>query len=266
MHDDNKFPSEIVEGQGHFVGISEHVGNTMTFKILTSDTNKIIYRSCFRSTETFDKNYLAEMGRNQDNLPVFFDRNITAPDSEDGENEADIDLTSPIDGDTNESAELSYDEATYPPKVITSRYDHTEDNVDLPPMPIINPVDLVGRTSLLDQQEDGQKFIAHIVEAINSHEDKVQNHPELLKFKCSINNDEFEDIMAYNDIVYHIYVHQESDVVWKYKDIISHEGILNQNHPNYKGSRYNVNVRWENDEITSEPLKVIAADDLVTLA
>ena len=36
--------------------------------------------------------------------------------------------------------------------------------------------------------------------------------------------------------------------------------------PNYKGSKYNVNMRWENDEITSEPLKVIAADDSVTLA
>ena len=130
----------------------------------------------------------------------------------------------------------------------------------------MKPEDLVGRTFLLDQQEDGQKHRAKIVEAINAHEDKVQNNPELLKFRCSINNDEYEEIMAYNDIVHHIYVDQESDVVWRFKEIISHEGPLAQNHPNYKGSRYNVNVRWENEEITSEPLKVIAADDPVTLA
>ena len=54
--------------------------------------------------------------------------------------------------------------------------------------------------------------------------------------------------------------------MWKYKEIVSHEGPLSQFHSNYKGSKYNVNVRWENDEITSEPLKVIAADDPVTLA
>ena len=71
--------------------------------------------------------------------------------------------------------------------VITSRYDHTKDDVELPPMPIMNPEDLVGRTFLLDQQEDGQKFRARIIEAVNAHEDKVQQHPELLKFKCSIN-------------------------------------------------------------------------------
>ena len=62
-------------------------------------------------------------------------------------------------------------------------------------------------------------------------------------------------IMAYNDIVHHIYVDQESDVVWRFKEIISHEGPLAQNHPNYKGSRYNVNVRLENEEITSEHSK-----------
>ena len=159
-----------------------------------------------------------------------------------------------------------YDETKQPPKVVTSRHDHVEDDVELPPMPIMNPEDLVGRTFLLDQQEDGQKFRARIVEAINAHEDKVQKNPELLKFRCSINNDQYEEIMAYNDIVHHIYVDSESDVVWQYKDIVSHEGPLSQSHPHYKGSRYNVNVRWENDEITSEPLKVIAADDPVTLA
>ena len=71
--------------------------------------------------------------------------------------------------------------------------------------------------------------------------------------------------MSYNDIVHHIYVDQESDVVWQFKDIIYHKGTLAHNHPNYKGSKYNIQVRWENEEITSESLKVIAADDPVTL-
>ena len=63
MHDDSKFPSETSERHGYFVGISENVGNFMTFKILTSDTNKIIHRSVVRSAEGNDRNYRAEMGR-----------------------------------------------------------------------------------------------------------------------------------------------------------------------------------------------------------
>ena len=56
----------------------------MTFKILTSDTNKVIFRSVVRSAETFDKNQRAEMGRRLHAPPLVDDRNISAPDSEDG--------------------------------------------------------------------------------------------------------------------------------------------------------------------------------------
>ena len=44
-HEASTFPSESKEGLGHIVGISEHVGNTFTWKILTEDTRKVIYRS-----------------------------------------------------------------------------------------------------------------------------------------------------------------------------------------------------------------------------
>ena len=36
--------------------------------------------------------------------------------------------------------------------------------------------------------------------------------------------------------------------------------------PDWKGSKYNVQVGWETGEITFEPLSVIAADDPVTYA
>ena len=39
------FPSQSNEDAGRFVGFSEDVGHTMTYKVLTDDTNKIIYRS-----------------------------------------------------------------------------------------------------------------------------------------------------------------------------------------------------------------------------
>ena len=80
MHDDGNFSSETIEGHDHFVWISEHVGNLMTFNILTSDTNKIIHRSLVRSAESYDVNHRADMGRKHEHLYELPDNNITAPD------------------------------------------------------------------------------------------------------------------------------------------------------------------------------------------
>ena len=46
------FPSETGESRGYFVGFGESVGDVLTYKILTADTNKIIYRSYVRSALT----------------------------------------------------------------------------------------------------------------------------------------------------------------------------------------------------------------------
>jgi hypothetical protein len=50
----------------------------------------------------------------------------------------------------------------------------------------------------------------------------------------------------------------------KFVDKNGSEGPLTREHPDYKGSSYNVKVEWENREIMSEPLNVIATDDPVT--
>ena len=39
------FPEESREGRGHFVGIAEHVGHAMTYRILTGNTRQILNRS-----------------------------------------------------------------------------------------------------------------------------------------------------------------------------------------------------------------------------
>ena len=54
--------------------------------------------------------------------------------------------------------------------------------------------------------------------------------------------------------------------MWKFKRIAAHERPLRQDYPNYNRSLHNVMIEWENGEITSEPLSVIAADDPVTCA
>jgi hypothetical protein len=47
---------------------------------------------------------------------------------------------------------------------------------------------------------------------------------------------------------------------------VGHQGPLLWHDKGYNGSRFNVLVKWENGEITTEPLSVIAADDPVTCA
>ena len=53
---------------------------------------------------------------------------------------------------------------------------------------------------------------------------------------------------------------------FKFRAITGHPGALKATDPNWKGSKYNVQVEWETGEVTFEPLAVIVAVDPVTCA
>jgi hypothetical protein len=145
----------------------------------------------------------------------------------------------------------------------------TSNNSDTEPatMMIIKPEDLIGRTFLTPPQDDGQCFRARIVEAVEDHQQRVTDNPKHIQFQCSVYNYQYEEIMAYNDIIERIEQDDDEDTtVWKYQRITAHEGPLPRTHPKYNGSKFNVMVEWENGEITTEPLTVIAADDPVSCA
>jgi len=75
-----------------------------------------------------------------------------------------------------------------------------EDETKLSQLPMFHPSDLVGCTFLLDPQEGGQWFRAHIVEALEDRDAKLHQKPQWFKFHCSINNDQYEEILSYNKI------------------------------------------------------------------
>ena len=54
--------------------------------------------------------------------------------------------------------------------------------------------------------------------------------------------------------------------LYRFRAIIGHKGPLEATDPNWKGSKWNVQIEWETGEITFEPLSVIAADDPITCA
>ena len=118
----------------------------------------------------------------------------------------------------------------------------------------------------MDQQEDGQRHRARIVKLIEDHENDLKEHPTRIKFLCSVNDDTAEEVISYNQMLDYITRDEENPVLWKFRKITSHQGPLKSDHPDYNGSSYNIMVEWENGDITSEPLSVIAADDPVICA
>ena len=135
-----------------------------------------------------------------------------------------------------------------PPQHIQSYIDDdVQGNEDQKPqMPIIHPEELVGKV-LSVTQEDGQTTRLKIIEAINDHHDASSGYKPTVKFKCSVNNDAYEEILSYNQILDYL-EKDDDDIMWKFKDIIGHQGPLQPNHKDYKGSTYNLTILWENGE------------------
>ena len=240
--DETTFPSESKELRGRWVGVSENVGHFMTYKILTDDTRRIIHRSNIRSaSDPHSRNLRLDL-LNDEPPEVIRSLRKSSPTSDHGE---DFSLHDTVPTDENSSEGPT----------------STGDTV------IVDPQELMGRTFLMDTQEDGQKFRARIVECITKHESDVRRSDEHVQFRISVNEDEYEEIITYNELMDFIQKNAENDeVIWRFRRIVGHQGPLLRHDKDYKGSRFNVLVEWENGEITSEPLSVIAADDPVTCA
>ena len=58
-------------------------------------------------------------------------------------------------------------------------------------------------------------------------------------------------------------MHMDQEL-YRFRAIIGHQGHLFASYPDWKGSKYNVQVEWQTGEITFEPLSITAADDPVT--
>ena len=234
--DDSDFPSESREGRGRWVGVAEHVGHHMTFKILTDDTRKIIFRSNIRPADSGEPNYRLDLLCGEDDDKI---SKVEKPI-----------LKSRLDKFAEENKVDPDSIANHPSFQ----------------MEVVNPTDLVGRSFMLPTGDDGQRFRAHIVEAIGKFNDDLNASPEHVKFRCSINDDQYEELLTYRQIMDYIEKDADDPVYWKFKRIIAHEGPLHQEHPSYNGSKWNVMVEWENGEVTSEPLTIIANDDPASCA
>ena len=77
-------------------------------------------------------------------------------------------------------------------------------------------------------------------------------------------------MISYNQHLDHFETGLDDDLgmdqeLFKFRAIIGYQGPLKATDPDWKGSKYNVQIEWETGEITFDPLSMIA-DDPVTCA
>ena len=111
-------------------------------------------------------------------------------------------------------------------------------------MPVFSPHDLVGRTFLMDPDCNANVRRAKIVEAIEGFDDNLEKNPTRIKFKCTINNEEFTNLIAYNEVADYISRDNLQHTLWQFEEIVSHQGPLSTEQKDYNGSTYNVQIRW----------------------
>ena len=241
---DLNFPSSSNEKKGYWVGFADNQGDSLTWRILTGDTQKIIIRSGVRSALTTTTNQrLASPSGEGTTLP------FPIPYSQQSQNSLPLD---PLDASTPNFEHF-----------VKSQTGEDEDNPI--PMANIGIPNLLGRSFLLPPEDNGERHMAKVID-IDDH----GQTPEDIKFKLKINKDQAEEIMSYNQLMDYIQkgtdAEEDPDSLFKFRDIVAHQGPLESTDPNHKGSKYNVMVEWESGEVTYEPLTLISKDDPITCA
>jgi len=290
MHHDSSFPSHSREARGQFVGFAEEVGHPMTYKILADKTGKLLYRSRVRSAEAQgnprvdastdgEEKELPEEspgGRGGQKISRTFQEsddnsNHTGRERQQiGKNEDDS-----VYGESENSSNIAFGDKTWQRKDKESATeqqgnDDSDKNI-LPDIriqsgPTISIEDIIGKTYLTNPNDNGERERMYIVEAVEEHDDSIANNPLMTRFKASNADETIEEIITYNQVMDKLETTDGEDDLWKFQEIQDHQGPLSASHSDYKGSRWNVKILWDNGKVSWEPLSTTAKSDPVTCA
>lgn len=126
---------------------------------------------------------------------------------------------------------------------------------------VILPDELIGRSFLLDEDEEGQRHRATIVKKIIEH-DEANN--KAIKFLVQVPEAKLDQLRDYHDLLDRINSQQGRDEdgnqIWKYISFDNHIGPLTSQDKRHAGSSYNILVKWEDGSSTYEPLHILAKD------
>ena len=241
---DCQFSSPSNEKKGYWVGFAGNPGDSLTWRILTEDPQKIIICSGVPSAlRTTTNQHLASPSGEGTTLsfPILYPQQ--------SKNSLPLD---PFDESTPKFEQF-----------VNSQSGEDEDNpihmanIDIP--------NLLGRSFLLPPEDNGECHMAQIID-IDDHGQPLED----IKFKLKINKDQAEEILSYNQLMDYIQkgtdAGEDPDSLFKFGEIVAHQGQLESTDPNHMGSKYNVMVEWESGEVTYEPLTLISKDDPITCA
>ena len=119
-------------------------------------------------------------------------------------------------------------------------------------MPTFDPSDLIGRTFLRPPEENGERHRAKVTRQVVEIIDQDSGQRiENIYFILDIGNGQVEELISYNQLLEHLENAQGLDQeVYRFRAVIGHQGPLLASDPDWKGSKYNVQVEWETGEIT----------------
>ena len=241
---DFNFPSSSNDNKGYWAGFAANQGDSLTWRTLTEDTQRIIICSGIQSAlSTTTNQCLASPSGEGTTLP------FSIPYPQHSKNSLPLD---PFDESTANFEQF-----------VNSQSGEDEDN----PIPMAN-IDIpipFGSSFLLPPEDNGEHHMAKIID-IDDHGPPLED----MKFKLKINKDQAEESMSYNQLMDYIQkgtdAEEDPDSLFKFRGIVAHQGPLESIDPDQKGSKYNVMVKWESGEVTYEPLALISKDDPITCA
>jgi hypothetical protein len=225
------------ELSGRFVGFSENVGHQMTFEILTEDNLKVIHQLRIKLAE-LDPNLRLDELTGADTL---LDPDIQPTKYHPGGNHVD-DITPDEDFIQGRPGE------------------HTS-------MAIVDADDIIGRAYLQEPEEDGTQHRLSIIPKLDEHNNaNIANDPTMIQFRATNDQETYEEIMMYGQILDELDHEDGAENEWYFKCMNDHQDPLQQSDADYKGSWWNVQICWENGEMTREPLGITGKSNAVTCA
>ena len=160
---DLNFPSSSNEKKGYWVGFADNQGESLTWRILTEDTQKIIIHSGVRSAlRTTTNQRLASPSGEGTTLP------FPIPYPQESQHSLPLD---PLDASTPNFEQF-----------VKSKSGEDEDNPI--PMANIDIPNLLGISFLLPPEDNGERHMAKIID-IDDHGQTLED----IKFKLKINKD-----------------------------------------------------------------------------
>ena len=236
---------------GRWAGIAEHVGDELTWIVISGKTGKALYRSDVRTaTDPNRPNLRAEA------------ECLNGPSLDSRHEDATLDHTDDTDAPTEEG-----------PPVLTLAPGPSA-NTPRPPAPF-TPAELIGKVFLRPGPE-GDLIRTRVTRILEEDRTQRADRVRFLVQRATDSQHGGEDIMDYNaicDLVQHQMEACEArargepdDALYSFKRILAHEGPLQRSDTKHKGCPWNLLIDWDGAEPTWVPRSLILDSDPISVA